>query len=356
MKIKFTTENWNNILKNHPKIKPDDFNAWFKKISPSYKFIKDLKTTFQKDKKGCLIAKELPSLTLGDDKTWEEIFFVKHGIFFESFIKEVETFGFDYWQEYFNCLNEKKNLYVDGYVSILAYAVDNEEFLLKNNKELIGKLKQLKERVVKDKYALSTIEDLIKIYVSLIITQSSGLIDLLKEVSELLYIIPSKSINYYLKVITASNNLQNISVENEMGIHPLIKEKLNNLKSYNFVVDNAICFTLNLQATADNTSKSHLSISLPIQALMEIFRNANVFKDVYFYETRMSHYEYMLKAMLKTENEHKRVICLLEALLDICEDPRNNEETDYEALFNEILMHFDNMDNKTVATAKVLKF
>lgn len=356
MNIKFTTENWNNILKDFNKIKAEDFNSWFKKISPSYKFIKNLKETFTRSKKGYLIGSDLPSLTFGSEVTWEDVFFVNHGIFFNRFVKELNSLGYDYWQEYLECLESKPKVFIPGYLSVLEHALNDYEFLEKNYSKIVNFLLKANQKLAQDdEKDIKKIEELIKMNLSYL-NKFEDVLFVLKGLSNLLNKIPEGSVKHYVKMIQNNPTLSKLRLSNESDIHPLIKNKIQEFCSYEFVIDSAVFFTLNLQNCADEASKDKMAVTLAIQAFMETLRAIDMFKDSYFYEMRMSLHEFSLKTMLKDEKDHRRLKYLIEKLLDILEDETNDSSTDYEAMFNHYIMVFDNSDNVSQVEYKVKKF
>lgn len=344
--VKFTTENWNNILKKHPKIKIDEFNGWFNKLTPKYKFIKDIKATFQKNPKGIWSAKTLPGVTLGLDVEWEHIFFVNHGIFFESFVTELENCNFDFWQKYWECLSAKENAYVKGYCKVFEHAIHDENFYKKNNVLLEKELNKVRVSLVEeDSFNVDIMDKIIGIYLSMIQLENGDIHQRLRDLTSLLNKLPEKSALYHIKMIGILPQEVSIAVEDDKLIHPKIREKVTNLRTYNYIEDKALVFDLNIRSSEEIYKKDSNSVRLVLISFMEFIGQLNLGKNSYFYELRLNHEYFQIKAMLKNSDEHELLKKLLDKLLDVLEDKEDlvgNPNTYWE----EITMRHETKDTK----------
>lgn len=339
--IILNNDDFNLILSKSKKVDINKFVEWYESLCPSYKFIKDKKKIFQKNSKNIYIAIGLNSVLIGEDISWENLFFLKHFNFLNELVTVLNNKGVNYWENYLNHILSLSSLPLSNMYDVICYAVEDKSFVFKNK----NKLKIMIEKSINLlSFPKNTeyIEKYLDIFKYIIANETFEIEWSVIQLSKLVDSLPQYKFQYQLKDIFNTQKVLDLNIsENKVSklILPYIKKK----KSYSSVTGtgyhfsiNTFLFTLDFKH-GDDSKISHSQLNYQLNVLSNFINSISDDKKIFwFIESRFnSNNSFDVNAFPK-DNES---LFLLQSMIDECVD-KVYEERELEIFLNKNYLEF----------------
>lgn len=240
--ITLTNDDFNVILSKNKKINLNHFLTWYESLCPSYKFIKDKKKLFQKNSKNIYYATGLKSITIGEDITWEKIYFINHYDFLSDLIEVLDSKKIDYWQNYLYHILSLPTIPLFNAYEIICHSIENKDFLT-FNLEKIESLFEVSISLVILPKNIEFVERYLNVFKYIIANNTFNMNWSLVQLSRMVDGLPAYKLDFQLKDIFNNQRVLDLEIEEEQvskKIVPFIKKQ----STYSRVVGTGFHFSI----------------------------------------------------------------------------------------------------------------
>lgn len=327
---------FNYILSQQKKLDLQQFISWYEKITPEYLFIKDKKKTFQKNSKNIYSSQSIPSLKIGEDISWDKVFFINHDRFLAPFVEILSNKNFDYWTNYLNYVYELKNLPLSNCYDIICYALENSDFLNKNSNKII-KLINKSILLISNINHKEYIEKYLNIFEFSIGNRLFDIEWLLQCVSHLTQFLAPEQIKYHFKNIFSTNNILDLEVDTTK-LHSEILPYLKKQRTHQYIVGTGFHFTINTLLFSISPSYSQKLTQAQINYQLNVLSNfiqsiQSEQKCFWFIDSQFKNNNFVINAFPKEDSS----LNFLKKIIDICLHDKNDEAS-LEITLNELYL------------------
>lgn len=311
--ITINNADFNSILSQFKKIDIHQFAAWYESLAPEYYFIKDKKKTFTKNSKNIYSCQGLKSINLGEDISWEKVFFTNHHSFLDAFTTILQKNGFDYWKFYSLHIFNLPNKPIHHTYNIVCYAVENPDFFEENKEPVTELFATLIEQSKLGKNK-DYIEKVVNIFEFLLGKPYFTDIWIINKLNELYPYFPSNQKEYFLKSIFNNKQVSNLQIEDK-NIHPDIMTYIKKAKNYTEEIGTGFYFSINLNSFSIDYKLSQAELTINFTNLQQFIANISEEQRIFwFIDSYFKSSTFTINAFPKNDE----ALFFLQDFIDLC--------------------------------------